>query len=222
MLGGGQKLNKAIIHICLLFIFTILPAAAYANHFPSPNINTPNAAAFLVNLKIGGLAAAPGDEVAFFDPQGIICGRYIVTAPQEYFPLAVYGDDADTGAIDEGAVSGDNLTVKVWHAASGREFSGSALVLTGGSLQSGYYLPSPIPPVWGNNVGYVLDIDVLTVSSGDVDGNGRVDLADAILALQICAGFPTADPRLSSDVSSDMKIGLQEVIYILQKTGQLR
>jgi len=53
---------------------------------------------------------------------------------------------------------------------------------------------------------------------GDVDGNGKVELADAVLALKIMAGFTISPPQtvnLNADVNGDGKIGMAEVVYIL-------
>lgn len=58
--------------------------------------------------------------------------------------------------------------------------------------------------------------------SGDVDGNGYVTLADAIMALQVAVGMDSAGVHVSADVNADGKIGLSEVIYILQHVAGLR
>jgi len=53
---------------------------------------------------------------------------------------------------------------------------------------------------------------------GDVDGNGKVELADAVLALKIMAGItisPEQTVKLGADVNGDGKIGMAEVVYIL-------
>jgi hypothetical protein len=57
---------------------------------------------------------------------------------------------------------------------------------------------------------------------GDVDCDGIVDLADAILTFQTVAGLSAAQLCLSADVNEDGKIGLFEVIYILQYIAGLR
>jgi hypothetical protein len=58
---------------------------------------------------------------------------------------------------------------------------------------------------------------------GDVKEDGNVDLLDAVVALQVCAGMtPTEEVNKDADVNGDESIGLAEVIYILQKVADLR
>jgi len=59
-------------------------------------------------------------------------------------------------------------------------------------------------------------------ATGDVNGDGKVDLADVILALQVVAGLNPPNVFSSADVNNDNRIGLEEVIYILQKVAGLR
>ena len=59
--------------------------------------------------------------------------------------------------------------------------------------------------------------------NGDINGDGNVDLTDAILAIQIVSGItPTQAVYAGADVNGDGKIGIEEVIYILQKISGLR
>ena len=84
------------------------------------------------------------------------------------------------------------------------------------------------PPIQGElvktaNVGEVsvlLDLEV--GHKGDVNGDGTVDLTDAILALQVISGLDPEgiDPEYATsgaDVNGDCKIGWEEVVYILQR-----
>ncbi|MHB8092903.1 MAG: Lcl domain-containing protein [Syntrophales bacterium] len=58
---------------------------------------------------------------------------------------------------------------------------------------------------------------------GDVDMNGAVNLADAILALQTLASLKTVVPvHREADVDGDNKIGMAEAIYVLQSIARLR
>jgi hypothetical protein len=60
---------------------------------------------------------------------------------------------------------------------------------------------------------------------GDIDGDGNVDLADAILALQVVVG---SEPELpvrahkDADVNGDGRIGLEEAIYVTHKVAGAR
>jgi hypothetical protein len=64
---------------------------------------------------------------------------------------------------------------------------------------------------------------------GDINGDGDVTLADAILALQITAGVTPATGVIqagyiptSGDANTDNKIGITEAIYILQTVAGMR
>jgi len=63
---------------------------------------------------------------------------------------------------------------------------------------------------------------IKNITAGDIDNKGNVNLADAILALQVVAGLNPPDVNIGADVNNDGKIGLEEVIYILQKVAGLR
>jgi hypothetical protein len=68
----------------------------------------------------------------------------------------------------------------------------------------------------------LLDLELL--QKGDINGNGNVDLDDAILALQVILGLNPSGVHpdyLSSgaDVNGDGKIGWEEVSYILQRAS---
>lgn len=52
--------------------------------------------------------------------------------------------------------------------------------------------------------------------TGDIDGDGDVDMTDALLALKILAGMKPAGIRIA-DVNGDNKISIDEVIFILRK-----
>jgi hypothetical protein len=72
-----------------------------------------------------------GDELAVFDPDGVLCGRGLVTVAGEFGPLVVYGDDPATTEVDEGAVEGDTLTVRLWDSQRQQELPVRSLQLNG-------------------------------------------------------------------------------------------
>jgi hypothetical protein len=60
-------------------------------------------------------------------------------------------------------------------------------------------------------------------SAGNIDGDSDVDLADAILGFQVITGTqPFIMVNREAAINNDEKIGLEEVIYVLQKVSGLR
>ena len=86
---------------------------------------------------IDGIPVEPGDEVAAFDPDGVLCGVYYVDVPGEYGFMPVYGDDPATPDADEGAEPDDPITFMFWDSIDGRELLPTYVVQTG-----------PEPPQW--------------------------------------------------------------------------
>lgn len=57
---------------------------------------------------------------------------------------------------------------------------------------------------------------------GDVNSDGKVDLLDAILCLQVLSGMIPDKISPSADVNGDGKIGTTEAIYVIQKVAELQ
>ena len=55
---------------------------------------------------------------------------------------------------------------------------------------------------------------------GDMNNDGTVDLKDAVLGLKLVAGENQEKVSLDADVNGDEKMGLEEVIYILQAVSE--
>lgn len=61
-----------------------------------------------------------------------------------------------------------------------------------------------------------------THTSGDVTGDGKVDLQDAIVALQILVEIsPSTSISLLGDINGDDRIGLEEAFYAVQEVAGL-
>jgi hypothetical protein len=66
---------------------------------------------------------------------------------------------------------------------------------------------------------------ITPVYLGNIDGNQTVDIADAILGLQLTARVPLPGSNFNNtgaDVNGDGMIGMEEVIYIMQKVAGMR
>lgn len=62
-----------------------------------------------------------------------------------------------------------------------------------------------------------------SLRKGDGNGDGTVDFDDAIIALQIAMGMGGSDPfYMNADTNGNSKIGMYDVIYILQDVAGLR
>jgi hypothetical protein len=75
---------------------------------------------------------------------------------------------------------------------------------------------------YGEDISFTIACTPETCIPGDVNGNGKVDLDDAMLVLRILAGIPVGNVNLNADVNGDGKIGLEELGFILQKVAELR
>jgi hypothetical protein len=79
------------------------------------------------HLRIGEQDASPGDEVAVFTGDGVLCGATQVTTAGCYPGIAVYKDDAMT-SIKDGARAGEPLYFRVWDASTSREYGGTTQI----------------------------------------------------------------------------------------------
>ena len=112
------------------------PEPLIAWHFAAPTATLLSATfngEALVDSHIMGMTqqAVAGDEVAVFDPDGVICGRTQITVDGEFGPLVVYGDDPSTTEVDEGASDGETLTVRLWDSQRQVELPVRTLQLNG-------------------------------------------------------------------------------------------
>jgi mucin-19 len=58
---------------------------------------------------------------------------------------------------------------------------------------------------------------------GDINDDGHVDLADAVMAMQVLSGMiPAAPVHQSGDINNDSQVGLPEAVYVLQKVAGMR
>ena len=58
---------------------------------------------------LNGAAVHVGDTITAYDPDGVLCGEFVVRTEGEYGFMHVYGDDPTTPNVDEGAVAGDSV-----------------------------------------------------------------------------------------------------------------
>ncbi|MCP4107239.1 MAG: hypothetical protein GY749_17135 [Desulfobacteraceae bacterium] len=54
-----------------------------------------------------------------------------------------------------------------------------------------------------------------------MNGDGDTDLEDAVLTLKVLSGMKTDSVHLSADANGDMKIGFEELVFILRKIAEM-
>lgn len=199
----------------MILISVALPV--YAQYFPTPAQTMTNCV-YVGALEISGAPAENGrDEVGVFIDDGeggeILVGAGLMGAVlPEYYYVTVYGDDPTTPDKD-GAEAGDTLIFKVWDGST-REVQTVAPSRMTYSAYTGLTQPA-IPPTWHDGHTYGL-LNISTVKKGDVDGNGNIELKDALIALKLVTAMD--DPGscdLGADLNGDGRIGLQEAVFVL-------
>jgi len=60
------------------------------------------------------------------------------------------------------------------------------------------------------------DIALTRTDAGDINGDGKTDVADAILILQLLTGTEINAAKTAPDINGDKKTGLQELIFVLR------
>ena len=125
---GQRSLLSVVLFPCLAF--TLLAGVSHAAHFPSP-VPTSQVMTLSAAVTVDGSALAAGDEVAAYSVhpvpgapgkwEGTLVG-HAVAAGVGLLAVTVYGDDAATTDVVEGAVAGEEIGLALWRAAEGREY----------------------------------------------------------------------------------------------------
>ncbi len=91
---------------------SVAPApAALAEPAPQKQVapeGAPTATPLFMDVYGYGSSLETGDRISVADPDGVVCGEFIVNRDGQYGFLHVYGDDSTTPE-DEGAIAGDFL-----------------------------------------------------------------------------------------------------------------
>ncbi len=66
------------------------------------------------------------------------------------------------------------------------------------------------------------EFEIYIISPGDINHDGRVNLEDVLLSLQVCAGTDESVVYTDTETSGDGKIGMEEAVYVLQVIAGLR
>jgi hypothetical protein len=120
--------------------------------------------------------------------------------------LCFAGMESENYRIPRSVQSGGGSFMASENYAAGATLGQTSAI--GLSLSAGY----------GVQAGFWISI----LTKGDVNGDGKVDLADLVLSLQVLTGMSASDVHRGADVNGDGHIGLAEAIFILGKAAGLR
>jgi len=105
---------------------------------------------------------------------------------------------------------------------SGKKFSSPIKNLPSGTYYLRSYAHNDAGTAYGEEITFTITAPP-PIMAGDVNGNGAIDLEDAIIVLRILSGINVTEPiKLEADVNRDGRIGIEELLYILQHVSELR
>lgn len=189
-------------------------------------------------IKVGGVlissdntltftTAAPAIPTVHTSPQFSITGADITPS----------GEITDIGTMQVliyGFVYANHPSPTVWDKAlafswdtqlpidSGKTFSSPIKNLPPGTYYLRSYAHNDAGTAYGEEITFTITAPPAIIA-GDVNGNGTVELEDAIIVLRILSGISITQPiKLEADVNRDGRIGIEELAYILQHLAELR
>lgn len=144
--------------------------------------------------------------------------------------LTVSIDDEGIVTIEGRAVDsiGKQITIKVIDPEGGIDYLNQIEVDPAGRFTLTYKLINRIEGIYrvvvgGDNIATHHECKFIyppqQVAIGDIDANGKIDVADAILVLRGVVGLLTFEPRaeMAADVNNDGRIDVADAILILRK-----
>jgi hypothetical protein len=140
-------------------------------------------------------------------------------------PLTFSWASAGTGYRYRVEVDGANYS-RIWES---NDLAGLSVAYNGPALGGGSYTYNLITLDGFSNMSMIQVPFQMPSLWGDINGDNKVDLADAVLAMKAVTGLPPGTPGIRAnyatsgvDVNGDNKVGVHELIYILQYLGGLR
>jgi len=190
----------------------------------------------------GAPAPASGDRIGAF-AGGKVVGLFSFTGEvaSREFTITIFGDIAATTSVVEGAKRNEAVTFRFFDASANAERTDLVVETAGGERFNYKYAGEEVPPILDD---LPIQIDLIPtrtlnlrvgVATGggsgdggsadpagkyDIDGNGKVEVADAALVLRIVTGSTrglSKDAIRRADVTGDGVVSTADAIEILQK-----
>ena len=123
-----------------------------------------------------------------------------------------------SATLCQAVMGSENYRISKSTQSAGGAFMVSENYCTGSTLGQASGIGPSSSSSYAAQVGFWFSI----LMKGDVNGNGKIDLADLVLSFQLLAGMSPLDVHRGADVDADGRIGLAEAVFILGKAAGLR
>ncbi len=192
-------------------------------------------------IKVGTQVITSANKLTFTTtdplPPSVITGSLFSVIGQDITATGEITNIGSTPVTIYGFVYNTSPYPTVWNKAlpftwdtslplsAGKTFSGTIRNLPAGKYYLRAYANNSFGTTYGEQIEFNVVEDIVSSPSmpGDVNGDGAVDLEDAIIVLHILSGISVnVQIHLEADVNGDKRIGIEELAYILQKTAALR
>jgi hypothetical protein len=114
------------------------------------------------SLTINGRPATACDEIAAYDTAGNVVGVYHVQNEGQYGDMVIYGDSSTSANVDEGATTGEKLTLRIWDGTAKQEYSTPQLLQMTPQTNLGGYVNYQGPLTFANNSFININLAVAT------------------------------------------------------------
>ena len=92
--------------LTLFLLFVLIPVFSAGTAFSQEKVKFTDK---FVDFYGYGDMFKKGDVLKVYDPDGILCGEFVIAEEGQYGIIHVYGDDRTSSGTDEGAKAGDPL-----------------------------------------------------------------------------------------------------------------
>ncbi len=220
-----MSFSKRIRVITILIVVTgcVFAESVFADkseHFGEiiPNVAKAGWLIFLSEAKLDGRDLESGDEIAAFDGDTLV-GVFTVseTLTEKNQDTMTVWPEIDDGT---GYTAGNSYTFKCWDASE--EVEAVAEKATLSAIEEAY-VGNGFPEESEDIIYSIVRLAFGEVRMKvDINGDGAVDLADVISGLKILTGTSVSVNLEASLNENNKKIGLKEVIYVLQGLADKR
>jgi hypothetical protein len=193
----------------------VLRGAGVIAEAPAPAMRL-NPASYFFGAVAAGASSAPLVVIVSNMGDADLPVSEIALSDTTNFSVNLGGGSAPVGSLPVSIPAGESRTVTVTFKPVSDQGFAADLVFKSSSQA----VPEARLLLSGNN-------PVDPFIPGDIDGDGKVTLADAIAALKVMAGLDPAGVRIGyassgADVDGDGRAGAAEAMYILQFLAGLR